>query len=44
MGDWKNDKAEAEMREADKKMMKKAGDKKKAEEDAAWQKVENTLT
>jgi hypothetical protein len=43
MGDWKNDRAEAEMQKAEKEMMAKSVEKFKADENAKWDKIKESL-
>ncbi|CAG7581810.1 MAG: hypothetical protein SLAVMIC_01044 [uncultured marine phage] len=43
MGDWKNDRAEGEMREAGKKMVKEAQERAKNEEDQKWEDLKGEI-
>jgi len=43
MGDWKNDRAEVEMKLAGDKMMREAADAKFREETAKWDKMKESL-
>jgi len=43
MEDWKNDRAEAEMRVGEAEMMQKAAEKRKLEEDEKWSKIKESL-
>lgn len=43
MGDWKNEKAEMEMKRSEKEMMEKAVLRKKQEEDQKWEKIKESL-